>query len=123
MARCESLLSQMSDLGVMSGSVADRDENSMVLAMASVAELNRERCLSVHSLLFVYEQLSPGRDRDRAGEYISFRIEQYATLRSDIDFANKSIGQTKLPGVAREAQRLRDQLRTLSDSFRAFKPK
>jgi hypothetical protein len=107
---------------LMAGAVTDREENTGVMGLALIAELNSERCVSVHSLLFVYEQLSPGADRSRAGEYIAFRMEQYAALKTDTDFANKAMGLTQLPGVAREAQRLRDQLRAFADTVRALKP-
>ena len=120
---CSGFSAQMVDLATMSGGITDRDEHVGVIGMAGVAELNNERCVSVHSLLFLYEQLSEGPDRARAGAYIAFRMEQYAGLKSDLEFANKAIGQTKLPGVAREAQRLRDQLRAFADTVRALKPR
>ena len=91
--------------------------------MATVAELNAERCVSVHSLLFAYELLGPGPDKAKVGEWIGFRLDQYAVLKSDIEYANRMVALTRLPGVAREAQSLRDRLRTFSELCGALKPR
>lgn len=107
----------------MSGAIADRDEQTGVLQLAGVAELAHERCISVHSLLFAYELIPPGPARQKVGEYVTFRLGQYAILKSDIEYANRAIAATKLPGVAREAQALRDRLRGFAAALPALSPR
>jgi hypothetical protein len=123
MALCDAFRTQFGDLGKMVSSITDRDEAAGVSQMATVAELNTERCLSVHSLLFAYELVAPGPSKATVGEYVAFRLEQYAVLKTDTEYANQMIALTKLPGVAREAQSLRDRLRAFADLTRTFEPR
>jgi len=122
MSVCDAFVAQLGDLSRLAGTITDRDDLAGVMGMASVAELNSERCVSIHSLLFVYERLSPGTDRTGAGNYVAFRMEQYAALKTDGNFANDVFAQSKGPAVRREAGRLRNQLRAFSDTIRALKP-
>ena len=123
MALCDAFRTQFGDLGKMIGSIADREEASGVTQMATVAELNAERCVSVHSLLFTYELIPPGPNKAKVGEYVAFRLEQYAVLKADTEYANRMIALTKLPGVAREAQSLRDRLRAFAELTRTLEPR
>lgn len=123
MAVCDAFRTQFGDLTNMVGSITGRDEASGLTQMATVAELNAERCVSVHSLLFAYELVAPGPSKAKVGEYVAFRLEQYAVLKTDTEYANRMIALTKLPGVAREAQSLRDRLREFADLTRALEPR
>ena len=123
MPLCRSFMTTTEDLARMMSGIGDREEARSVLDMAGVAEISHERCISVHSMLFTYELISAGPDRKKAGEYVAFRMSQYAERKADIDYFNKLVGQTKLPGVAREAQSMRDRLRAFADSLRSLQPK
>ena len=120
---CDSFSIEMADLTNMAGTISDREESAGVASMAGVAQLATERCLSVHSLLFAYELIRPGPDKAKVGEWVAFRLNQYAILKSDIEYANKMIALTKSPGVAREAQALRDRLRAFAELTSALRPK
>lgn len=121
MVQCDALKTQMGDLTKMIVVVPAGDEREAVTQLAPVAELNAERCLSIHSLLFAYEVIGPGADKQKVGQWVSFRLGQYSSAKTDVEYANKVVALAKTPGVAREAQALRDRLRTvaaLTDSLR-----
>lgn len=107
----------------MSAVISNPDEAAGATQMATTAELNSERCLSVHSLLFAYELLAPGRDKSKVGEWVAFRMDQYAALKADLQFASEMVTLSKLPGLAREAKSLRDRLSTFAELCETLKPK
>ena len=111
---CGGFAQAMGDLTELSKAIVDKEEASGAMNMASVAQLAGERCTAVHSLLFVFELLPSGPSRAKAGEYIAFRKTQYAALfKTDITYANHTMGVTQLPGLARQAESLRDRMRSL----------
>ena len=120
---CDALKEQMGDLTKMIPSVQNADERAGVTQLASVAELNAERCLSIHSLLFAYEIVSVGEDKQKVGKLVAFRLGQYAAVKGDVDYANQMVVLTKVPGIAREAQILRDRLRSLSVLTDSLRPR
>ena len=123
MTICKGFQTAMADLAGMAPAISARDEQAGVIQLAAVAELSHERCVSVHSLLFAYELVPPGSARQRVGEYVAFRLGQYAALKSNLEYANKSMVITKLPGVAREAQTIRDRLREFAGAIPGLSPK
>jgi len=120
---CDAFRGQMSDLTKMSSVISNPEEATGATQLATTAELNLERCLSVHSLLFAYELLAPGRDKSKVGEWVAFRMDQYAVLKTDLQYSREMITLTKLPGLAREAKSLRDRLSTFAELCATLKPK
>jgi len=75
------------------------------------------------ALLDIYDKLSCPPDRAAARTIIRRQLAYYSKdVDSEIKISNMGIERTRKPGVAREASRMRDELRDLQELFNSIGP-
>ncbi len=98
------------------------DEYEVAMALGTVASRTGEYLAAIHTLLEIYSDLSCGEDRARVRPLIERELVFYSELTGpSIEEADLNIAHTKMPGVAAEGMRMRDDLREVKrtvDSIR-----
>jgi hypothetical protein len=119
---CGGFVEAMGDLFNLSKGISDQEEKRGALDLAASAELNGERCNAARGLFVLFAMLPVDR-RPAAAEYITLRIDIWTkSLGTELEFANRMMGATHLPGVARQAESFRNRLRDFQDKLKLLRP-
>jgi hypothetical protein len=98
------------------------DEFHTAMSLTTIATYTGDYLASVHTLLEIYGDLSCEEDRARVRPVIERELGFYSQLiEPSIDGANLNIAHTRMPGVAAEGTRMRDDLREVKSIFDSIK--
>jgi hypothetical protein len=98
------------------------DERELAMDLNKTASAASEYLNAVLTLLKIYDDLSCKEDRDRIRPVIEAELHFYSkNVELLIKEANLDIAQTRMPGVAAEGTRMRDDLRQAESTFDSTK--
>jgi hypothetical protein len=98
------------------------DEGQVALDLSTTASQAADYLNAVLTLLTIYDDLSCKEDRDRIRSVIDAEVRFYSkNFELLTREANLDIAQTKMPGVAAEGTRMRDDLRQAKSTFDSIK--
>ncbi len=120
---CKGLVAAAGDLVELSMGIQNPDESRGALDMSAAAQLNAERCNAARGLFVMYALFPKEANRAGADDYLRLRIDIWLkAIEVDITYANRVMGTTKLPGVARQAEALRNGIRSFGEAIKALSP-
>jgi hypothetical protein len=100
----------------------DEIEYEVAMDLSSTASQTGDYLNEVLTLLNIYDDLSCKEDRDRVRPVIEAELRQFSKSVDLLTTAtNVAIAHTKMPGVAAEGSRMRDDLRQAKSTFDSIK--
>jgi hypothetical protein len=113
---------QKTFLNFAQSNLGSNDEYEVATSLQTTATATSDHLNSVQTLLEIYGDLSCHEDRARIQQVINRELAFYSELTGSwIDSTNLNIAHTRLPGVATESTRMRDDLREVKSIFEAIK--
>jgi len=98
------------------------DEGQVAMDLSTTASQAGDYLGAVLTLLTIYDDLSCKEDRDRIRPVIEAELRFYSKDMALLTkSANLSIGLIKMPGIAAEGTRMRDDLRQAESTFDSIK--
>lgn len=123
-SKCEGFIRASQDLNTIFGAIRDTRESGIAGELVTLSQLATERCEALRALLILYQLMTPTPSPTRAPEFVAQRIDLYVRqFTRDIDGTNQVLAATHLPGVARQAESLRAQLRAFTELLPSLKPR
>jgi len=103
--------SEISDLDAFRQAYADLHEQTIAMTLAGEAAANADHLLSVGTLLRFYGRMSCDLDKEPLRLLLRAQMLSYAESMGDaVGLANRGLAQTRQPGVATAAARIRNDL-------------
>src|ERR1700730_13547190 len=94
------------------------DDYEVAMDLHTTASETGDYLSAVDTLLEIYSDLSCEDDRSRIQPQIIKDVDLYVSLVENlIERANLDIAHTKMPGIAAEGTRMRDELREVKSTF------